>query len=135
MERIPSCRGREYESKFARQQHENLDNPAMTFLNVTFDTQCLCPSDLTRFLQGGQMLRAVGILNARWEDFSALNVARDAGLTEVAWDCVVDETPGTLELTVWYPHIQAEVIRQRVAQIEGVEQYEIEGATYGNTEI
>jgi hypothetical protein len=107
----------------------------MTILNVTFDTQCLSPSDLTCLLQGGQILRAEGTLNLRWEEFSALYVARDVGLTEVVWDSVSDDTPGTLELTVWYPHVQADTIRQQVARIEGVEEFEVSGELYDSTEI
>ncbi len=81
------------------------------------------------------MFHATGILNARWEDFSALEVAQNAGLTEVAWDCVSDDTPGTLELVVWYPHLEADIVRQRVTEIDGVEEWNVESTSYTSTEM
>jgi hypothetical protein len=107
----------------------------MTFLHVTFATQSLPSLDLARLLHGGQTLHAAGILNVRWEEFSALDAAREAGLTGVVWESVSDNTPGTLELTVWYPHAHVETIRQRLAQIEGIEDYEIRGARHDNAEM
>lgn len=107
----------------------------MTLLNVTFDTQTLAAAGLKRFLQKGQILRAVGILNVRWEDFSALDVAREAGLSGVVWESISDDTSGTLELIVWYPHSQGETIRQQVARLKGVEDFEVWEGLQGSTEI
>ena len=98
----------------------------MTILNVTFDTQCVSASDITALVQGGQTLHTAGIINVRWEDFSASDVARDAGLTEVVWDCVADDTAGTLALTVWYSQLAPDLIRQRVAEVHGVEEWDVE---------
>ena len=72
------------------------------------------------------MLHAAGILNTRWEDFSAVEVAKSVGLIGVAWDAVADDTPGTLELTLWYPQRNADSLRMQLAEIDGVEDYDLQ---------
>ncbi len=100
----------------------------MTFLNVTIDTQRVPVFGLKALLHGGHILHSVGILNIRWEDFSALELAQKAGLTGVIWDRVFDDTPGTLVLTVWYPQVEQNIVQQRISEIEGVEDWEVQGS-------
>ena len=97
----------------------------MIFLNVILDTQRVSAADVNTLLQGGQTLHAVGFLNTRWEEFSALEVAQNAGLTQVEWNTVADDTPGTLQLTVCYLECDSDSIRQRLAEMDGVDQNEI----------
>lgn len=74
----------------------------MVMLTLWINTQMAYWPDLEQVLRGGQVIRAAGVLNIRWEDFSALDFAREAGLQEVIWDALQDDTCGSLELTVLY---------------------------------
>ena len=98
----------------------------MTFLNVTFDTQCVDVNEFKTLLQDGQVLHAVGILNIRWDDSSALELARDAELLGVTWDVVYDDTASSLELTIWYPFVGVNSIQQRVNLMDCIEAYDLQ---------
>jgi len=107
----------------------------MNFLNVTLDTQCVAACDLKALLRNGQVLHASGTINLRWEEFSALNLVQGAGLTDVAWEAVSDDTPGSLELTILYPELGEDRIRRRLAETSGIEEYEIQSKLQSTTEM
>lgn len=98
----------------------------MIFLNITLNTQMVSSGDVKILIQGGQTLHSVGTLNARWEEFSALEAAQNAGISDVIWDTVYDDTAGSLELTIWYPQLDQDSIKQRFTEIDGIEAYEVE---------
>lgn len=74
----------------------------MTILIVTFDTSAFGKAEFDAFIPGGMLLRTEGLLNLKWEEFSALDAAREIGLHDVEWDAVRDDTPGTLTCVIGY---------------------------------
>jgi hypothetical protein len=63
-------------------------------------------------LHDGVVLGAMGIVNLLWEDFSALEVAKDAHLEGVVWDAVKDNMPGSLTLSVLYALTPDQVMKR-----------------------
>lgn len=98
----------------------------MTFLNVTFDTQCVDVNELKTLLQEGQVLHSAGILNRRWDDFSAFEIAQKVDIPGVIWDNVFDDTAGSLELTIWYPFVGSDSLQQWLDLMDGIEEYELQ---------
>lgn len=94
-------------------------------MTVSLDTTTAVQEEVQYLLRDGQLIHAAGILNTRWEEFSALDVARSLGLHNVAWDCTGDDTPGSLELTVLYFRPTQAEIEERLRQVQGVEEVEI----------
>jgi|GEM_PF-2633968 len=74
----------------------------MTLLTVTFDTPTFEQENFNEIMQGGTFLSVTGLLNLKWEEVSALEVARELGLHNVTWDAVWDDTPGTLTCVIRY---------------------------------
>ncbi len=74
----------------------------MTTLMVTFDTSAFGKTEFDEIMQGGVLLHTAGLLNLKWEEFSALEAARELGLSPVEWDAVRDDTPGTLTCVILY---------------------------------
>lgn len=68
----------------------------MILLEVTFDTMALGREDYDRIASQGTVLNVAGLLNLRWEEFSALDAAHALGLQNVEWEAVRDSTPGSL---------------------------------------
>lgn len=98
----------------------------MTILSVTFDTQAQSVNGINSLIQGGQIIQATGILNRRWDEYSALEIAEESGLVDVTWDCVYDDTPSTLELTIWYPHLSINRLQERIELMPGIEDYDLQ---------
>ena len=74
----------------------------MIILTVDFDTSAFGKAEFDALLAGGMLLRAAGLLNLKWEEFSALDAAREIGLHDVEWDAVQDDTPGSLTCVIGY---------------------------------
>ena len=68
----------------------------MTILNVTFDTASFDRDIYRKIASGGVLMSVSGLINLKWEEFSALDIARELNFHEVVWDAVWDDTPGTL---------------------------------------
>jgi hypothetical protein len=92
---------------------------------VTLDSQSASESDFEQIVHDGEVVRARGVLNKRWEDFSAAELARETGLKDVEWDIVQDDTPGSLSLTIEYPSLSGEDIEARLKRIKAVEDYSL----------
>ena len=75
----------------------------MAILTVTFDAQSFSRNAFDRIVQNGVVEHTSGLLNLLWEDFSALDAARELGLPPVTWEVTRDSTPGTLTCRVRYP--------------------------------
>ena len=81
-------------------------------------------SEITRpisdtLLEGGIILSAEGILNRKWDDFAAAEVAEEMGLREreinVNWDYTHDDTPSSLTCRVLFPELSPGEIEKRFA--------------------
>ena len=96
----------------------------MITLAVSFDTQSFNRADYDQIASGGVLLGAAGLLNLRWEEFSALKAARELGLHEVKWEAVWDNTPGTLTCTFRYdaltPELEISLLAPSVLEYEPV---------------
>lgn len=97
----------------------------MVFLTIILDAQTADLEEITHLLKGGHILRACGIINTCWQDVSALQMTHLLGLSEVVWDYTADDTPGALELTVWYPHLAHTVVEQRLLLMRGIDEYDV----------
>ena len=86
----------------------------MVMLTLWIDTQMAYWPDYEQVISGGQVVRTRGVINARYEDFSALDFARDAGLQGVEWDALQDDTAGSIELSVLFYQSTLEEITARV---------------------
>jgi len=74
----------------------------MTVLTVTFDTSALRHDEFHTITQSGTLVSVAGLLNLKWEEFSALEVARELGLHNVVWEAVRDDTPEMLTCVIRY---------------------------------
>lgn len=74
----------------------------MTTIAITFDSQALSRDDFDKIAQGGAVLSVTGLLNLRWEEFSALDAARELDLHNVVWETARDDTPGSLTCLIRY---------------------------------
>jgi hypothetical protein len=92
----------------------------MILLTLEIDTQTAAWPACKRAIGEGQMIRAEGIINTRHEEFSALDLAREAGLHNVVWDALQDDTCGSLELTILYPYSTSEEITARVSDLDSL---------------
>ncbi len=81
----------------------------MMTLAVTFDTASFCREDYDQIASDGLLLNVAGLLNLHWEEFSALDRARELGLHSVVWDAVWDDTPGSLTYTFRYDALTPEL--------------------------
>jgi len=98
----------------------------MTTIAVTFDTQALSQESFSRIVQGGMILDASGLLNLRWEEFSALDAARGLDLHGVIWEATRDDTPGSLTCLIRYDTLALTELQKRLLDPTVVE-YEIRG--------
>ena len=96
----------------------------MTTIAVTFDTQALSREDFDKVAQGGVMLGASGLLNLRWEEFSALEAARVLDLHGVVWEAVRDDTPGSLTCVIRYDTLALPELEKRLLD-PSVLEYEV----------
>ena len=86
----------------------------MTTLTVTFDTSAFGRAEFDEIIPGGMLLRTAGLLNLKWEEFSALDAAREIGLHDVKWDAVQDDTPGTLTCMILYRVLSPDDLQARL---------------------
>lgn len=95
----------------------------MTTIAITFDAQALSRVDFNRIVHGGTVIAASSLLNLRWEDFSALDAAREIGLQDVTWEATRDDTPGTLTCVIRYdipalPGLQERLLAAPILEYE-----------------
>ncbi len=95
----------------------------MIILEVTFDTTALGREEYDQIASHGTVLTVSGLLNLRWEEFSALDAARALGLQNVEWEAVRDSTPGTLTCLIAYDTLLPEL--QECLLMPPVVEYEI----------
>ncbi len=87
----------------------------MTTLSLEFYTADFGWHEFASVLRGGEVVQAIGLLNLKWEDFSAWEFARGAELGAVDWQTVRDDTPGILLLQIEFPHAKAAEVSARFA--------------------
>lgn len=100
----------------------------MITVTVTFDTHAVSRDDYVKILRSGTVLSASGLLNLRWEDFSALDTAREFNLRDVAWEATRDDTPGILTCIIRYENAILSELAERFHEPPVLE-YEIYEAT------
>ena len=86
----------------------------MTTLTVTVDTAGFGRTEFDALMQGGVILHTEGLLNLKWEEFSALDTARELGLSPVKWDAVQDDTPGSLTCVILYRALSPDDLQPRL---------------------
>ncbi len=109
----------------------------MTTIAVTFDTQAVSKDDFDKVAQGGTVLGAAGLLNLRWEEFSALDAARELDLHGVVWEAARDDTPGSLTCVIRYdtftlPELQERLLDPTVIEYEIREGGPLPSVAYGD---
>lgn len=77
---------------------------------IQLDSACASNEEVEGLLYDGQLLHAGGVINRRWTDESAVELATGLNLYDVNWDVVYDDTPGTLELTILYFNLTSKEI-------------------------
>lgn len=77
----------------------------------------LTRSTFDALMAGGILLGAEGVLNQKWDDFSAEQAVADFGLQErgvtVDWDYTQDDTPSSLACRVLFPALSPSEIERR----------------------
>ena len=101
----------------------------MITVAVTFDTQAVSREDFAKVVGNGAVMSASGLLNLRWEDFSALEAARELDLYNVAWEATRDDTPGILTCIIRYPNVILSELEERF-QEPPVLEYEIQNGLW-----
>lgn len=86
----------------------------MTILEIAFDAQTLNDDAFHEILSDGILLRTCGLINLRWDDFSAQKIASDLGLKGIVWEITRDDTPGTLSCLIFYPDKTRQEIKSRL---------------------
>lgn len=99
----------------------------MVMTSFVLDTQAASAEDMQSVLHGGQIVHAAGLVNTRWKEESALHLANQLALKDVAWEYAADDTPGMLELTVWYPFCTEAQVQQRLSTVHGLEELDVSG--------
>lgn len=97
----------------------------MVSVRITLDTQRACKKSFKEITRNGKIIWAAGIINSRWEEFSALDLAREVDLQGIKWDSLQDDTPGSLTIMVEYPSLTIEEVESRLSKTKGVEDYEV----------
>ena len=97
----------------------------MITLNIILDTQVFAKDDFDFLLVNGILLSVTGVVNRRWEDFSAIQAAKQFGLQNVGWEQTWDDTPGSLTFLIGYPSRTKAEIQSCLHKLDGVDQYDI----------
>ncbi len=109
----------------------------MIILTVTFDTLALSREDYDKIALCGTLLNVSGLLNLRWEEFSALDAARELGLQNVEWEAARDDTPSSLTCRLAYdmllPEVQASLLLPPVLEYEISRDWHPALAAHGNS--
>jgi hypothetical protein len=95
----------------------------MVILSISLDTQTVSVSNIAALLAEGQIIHVEGIINIRWDEFSAKEVSRELALYDVEWERVDDDTPGRLEMIILYTGYIEGDLEKRLQRIHGVEEY------------
>lgn len=74
----------------------------MVILTLWIDTHMAYWPDYENLVRGGQIINAEGVINTLYEDFSALDFAREARFHGVVWDTLQDHTCGSFQMTILY---------------------------------
>lgn len=94
---------------------------------IQLDSACACNDEVEALLHDGHLLHVGGVINRRWADESAVELAAALNLSDVDWDIVSDDTPGSLELTLLYFNLTSKEIQCRLEGVNGIESYELDG--------
>lgn len=97
----------------------------MVTLEITVDSQIFTKDDFIMLSQGSTVLCVKGILNHRWEEYSARKAAECFGFSFVRWEQTWDDTPGSLTCLLGYAHCTRTDIETRLRALNGVDEYEI----------
>ncbi len=97
----------------------------MVTLEITVDSQTFTEDDFAVLQKGGRVLCVTGILNRRWEDYSAQAAAKCFGLSSVQWEQTLDDTPGSLTCLLGYAHCTKADIETRLRALNGIDDYTI----------
>ncbi len=93
-------------------------------LEITLDTQTFTKTDFDVLFQGGTLLTVTGVVNRRWDEFSAVEAAQGFGLQSVHWEQTWDDSPGSLTLLVNYVCAKGEILA-RLRRVDGVDDYRL----------
>lgn len=93
----------------------------MTTFRLTIDTQSTSGAGVRSIVRIARPISVRGVINTRWDEFSAVGVAAAAGLHNVVWDCVSDDTPGSLEVTLLRHPSRCAELRALIRAEGGVE--------------
>lgn len=93
---------------------------------ITFIAQEFGKEDIARIIEDGEVINVAGVINLKWEDFCALELARAAGFAFVEWEATRDDTPSNLTLTVRYPVASAEQIKARLCDEASVDYFKFQ---------
>ncbi len=97
----------------------------MVTLKITVDSQTFAEDDFAVLRQGSRVLCVTGILNRRWEDYSAQKAADCFGLSSIQWEQTWDDTPGSLTCLLGYAHCTRTDIETRLRALNGIDDYTI----------
>ncbi len=98
----------------------------MLLVTITLDTSSAGKEEVEDITLGGKVICAAGLINLKWEDFSAIDVARSIGLQETLWQSSYDDTPGFLTLTIHYFCLTPDEIHAKLENRPEIEDYEIQ---------
>ncbi len=109
----------------------------MITVAITFDAHALGREEYDKIAQSGRVIGASGLLNLRWEEFSALEAARELDLHDVAWEATRDDTPGTLTCIIRYedvplPELEGRLQGPSVLEYETYDGRTSRSITHGN---
>ena len=97
----------------------------MVTLMITLDTQTFAKEDFDVLLQDGILLKVIGLVNHRWEEFSAVQTANRFGLRPVFWEETWDDTPGNLTCHFGYWDQTKAQIQCRIFGMDGIDHQEL----------
>ena len=97
----------------------------MATVFITLNTTQVDTNDFETFVRDGEVISASGVINLRWEDFTAIDIAERLGFQEVNWDALGDDTPGSLSVTVCYPYLSSLAIEARCQSKSYIEDYSV----------
>lgn len=97
----------------------------MVTLEITVDSQTFTKDEFVILSQNGTVLSVTGILNRRWEDYSAQKAAECFGFSSVQWEQTWDDSPGSLTCLLGYAHCTKMDIEARLRALNGIDDYTI----------
>lgn len=97
----------------------------MVIAEFSFYTADVSKDMFDALVLDGRVLRTHGVINARWDDFSASESVDRFGLAKVEWDVVNDDTPGSLTLEVEYRGHDRWEIGSRMADCPALDSFDL----------